>query len=272
MAYRASIDAYFERLGFVGSIAPTLETLGQLHAAHIASIPFENLDPLLGVPVRLELPNLEHKLIFDRRGGHGLEHNLLLKAMLADLDFEVELHSAHVLWGGGEGDDDAPDHVVLTIDFPSGTYLVDVGFGGLTPSMPLRLRDAMEQQTPHELFRIASVAGNWQVEAQLAEGWRPLYRFDRAPCDDRLIAEINERVSTAGPLTRRLLAGRVLPDARLLLRDNRFTLRRAGAEAETQLLETAIDLRAVLSQRFGIALPPEAALDTVLGRFATGAS
>jgi N-hydroxyarylamine O-acetyltransferase len=50
---QVNIDAYFERIAFSGSIAPTLETLQQLHALHPAAIPFENLDPLLGVPVLL---------------------------------------------------------------------------------------------------------------------------------------------------------------------------------------------------------------------------
>ena len=34
------IDAYFERIGFAGSIAPTLETLAQFNALHPAAIPF----------------------------------------------------------------------------------------------------------------------------------------------------------------------------------------------------------------------------------------
>ena len=80
------IDAYFERIGFAGSIAPTLETLAQLHALHPAAIPFENLNPLMDMPVRLELRNLEQKLLFDRRGGMCIEHNLLFKALLESLE------------------------------------------------------------------------------------------------------------------------------------------------------------------------------------------
>ena len=69
MSDDANIDAYFERIGFSGSIAPTLQTLEQLHQLHPAAIPFENLDSLTDVPVRLELRNLEQKLLFERRGG-----------------------------------------------------------------------------------------------------------------------------------------------------------------------------------------------------------
>ena len=40
MSEEANIDAYFERIGFAGSIAPTLQTLELLHARHPAAIPF----------------------------------------------------------------------------------------------------------------------------------------------------------------------------------------------------------------------------------------
>ena len=69
MGEEANLDAYFERITFAGSIAPTLATLEQLHALHPAAIPFENLDSLLGLPIRLELRNLEQKLLFEKRGG-----------------------------------------------------------------------------------------------------------------------------------------------------------------------------------------------------------
>src|SRR5690349_12077583 len=91
-----NIDAYFERIGFSGSIAPTLQTLETLHALHPAAIPFENLDPLMGVPVRLELKNLEQKLLFDKRGGYCFEHNLLFKAMLEDLGYDAAGLAARV--------------------------------------------------------------------------------------------------------------------------------------------------------------------------------
>ena len=65
VASKANIDAWFERIGFAGSIAPSLETLGQLVQAHTLTIPFENLDPLMGAPVRIEIANLQQKLLFD---------------------------------------------------------------------------------------------------------------------------------------------------------------------------------------------------------------
>src|SRR5262249_14620665 len=57
------VDAYFQRIGYAGKRTPTLETLRALHARHTEAIPFENLNPLLKWPVRLDAPSLEEKLV-----------------------------------------------------------------------------------------------------------------------------------------------------------------------------------------------------------------
>src|SRR5688572_5787925 len=92
------LDAYFERIGHRGPRPATLDTLAAIHALHPAAIPFENLDPFLGRPVRLDLPSLERKLVDERRGGYCFEHNLLLAAVLRRLGFAVTGLAARVLW------------------------------------------------------------------------------------------------------------------------------------------------------------------------------
>ena len=60
------------------------------------SIPFENLDVLLGRPISLEPEALFQKLVVERRGGYCFEQNLLFKAALEALGYEVEPHLARV--------------------------------------------------------------------------------------------------------------------------------------------------------------------------------
>ena len=38
-----NVDAYLERIGYRGPLAPTAETLRRLHVAHLLTVPFENL-------------------------------------------------------------------------------------------------------------------------------------------------------------------------------------------------------------------------------------
>ncbi|EOC0415520.1 arylamine N-acetyltransferase, partial [Cronobacter dublinensis] len=52
MAFRR--QDYFARIGFTGEPLPTLATLNALHQCHTATIPFENLDVLLGREILLD--------------------------------------------------------------------------------------------------------------------------------------------------------------------------------------------------------------------------
>ena len=66
------LNGYFERIGYRGAAAPTFAVLHELVTAHTRTIPFENLDPLLGVPVDDLSPEaLFDKLVHRRRGDGG---------------------------------------------------------------------------------------------------------------------------------------------------------------------------------------------------------
>src|SRR6185369_12237062 len=119
----ADVAAYFGRIGYQGPAEPTVETVYDLVAAHNQSIPFENLDPLLGIPVAdLSAAALSDKLVHRRRGGPL----------------------------------PAQTHQVLSVTVPGldGPLLVDVGFGGQTLTSPIRLEAGPVQETRHEPYRI----------------------------------------------------------------------------------------------------------------------
>jgi len=236
MSEDVDLNAYFERIAFTGSIAPTLQTLEALHALHPAAIPFENLSPLLGQPVSLDQLSLNQKLLYDRRGGYCLEHNFLFRGILEELGFAVRRHAAQVLWGEAEGYDPEPHHVALSVDIGGTTYLVDVGFGGLTMSAPLKLRSTVEQQTEHNLFRITGEDPIYRLEAKIGEEWRPLYSVDLAEPDDAMFAAMNADVSTApDSFFRHDLIVSLAPKGRqLTLLNNRLTSYNSGGEREVR--------------------------------------
>src|SRR3954463_13234449 len=137
MSEKVNLAAYFERIGFSGSIAPTLATLEQLHALHPAAIPFENIDAFLGLPVSLDQHSLEHKLLHSRRGGYCFEQNTLFMRVLKDLDFEVRGYAGHGLWWDPNSVGRAPSHMCLVVDIGGVSYLADVAFGSCTLTAPL---------------------------------------------------------------------------------------------------------------------------------------
>ena len=53
------LDAYLARIAYTGPRNASLDTLKALHFAHPQAIPFENIDPFLGRPVRLDLAALQ---------------------------------------------------------------------------------------------------------------------------------------------------------------------------------------------------------------------
>ncbi|MDI9653676.1 arylamine N-acetyltransferase, partial [Burkholderia cenocepacia] len=64
------LSRYFSRIGYDGPAAPTLDVLRRLHLLHPQAIPFENLNPLTGARVALDLPAIVDKVVERRRGGY----------------------------------------------------------------------------------------------------------------------------------------------------------------------------------------------------------
>ncbi|HEY9009989.1 MAG TPA: arylamine N-acetyltransferase [Devosia sp.] len=260
-----NIDAYFERIGFAGSIAPTLETLQQLHALHVGAIPFENLDALMGVPVRLELKNLEQKLLYDRRGGYGPEINLLFKRLLEELDFKVKGVAARVFWNVPDGAEPQATHLALVVESNGSSYLADVGFGGMTLTTPIRLRTAMEQETSHGWFRLTGGGEeDWALETRIGEEWKLLYRFTLAEKSFEDIVTMSDMLAADPGFNTTLRAARIGRDRRLALRNARLTTRLIDGSVDVRMIASVEDAREVLANTFGIALPNNERLNPAL--------
>ena len=104
------LDAYVERVGLSGRPGLT-----ELHRAHVTSIPFENLDPYQGLPVSLQVEDLERKLVRERRGGYCFEQNLLLKAALEALGADVDMFLARTRVDAKPGVVRPRSHLVLRV-------------------------------------------------------------------------------------------------------------------------------------------------------------
>jgi N-hydroxyarylamine O-acetyltransferase len=267
-----NLNAYFERLGFAGSIAPTLATLEALHALHPAAIPFENLDPLMGVPVLLDQQSLEQKLLRDKRGGFCFEHNTLFKRVLEDLEYEVRGYAARVLWGHPEAAVRPVSHMVLTVDIGGMTYLCDVGFGGTTLSAPLKLRADIEQATPHETFRLVGVDEGFRLDVQISGEWRQVYQFDLVEQSEEDYALLSDAIAANHRERQLLTVARTEKGLRNNLLMNRLSTHVIGEESVRRYIEDLAELKDVLATTFGIYLPAAEQLDPVLERVITTAA
>ena len=262
MSEEANLEAYLKRINYSGSIAPTLNTLEMVHKLHPAAIPFENLDPLMQRPVRLQLSDIEQKLVHERRGGYCFEHNLLLKAVLESMDYKVTPVAAGVLWGHPEGHiPESTGHMALVVDVDGINYLVDVGFGAQVATGPLRLRGDLEQETPIERYRLSGGHPKWKLETEIAGEWKPVYEFTTTSHTlDEFIA-LND-VAMAR-FRDDLIAARVEGTKRHALFNARLRTHENG-ETTTRMLTTLLELRDVLTNVFGINLPTSDRLDPAL--------
>lgn len=263
MTDEIDLDAYLRRIGWRGAVATDLATLRGLAMAHVATIPFANLNPLLGLPVDLELVALQRRLVQEGRGGYCFEQNLLFEAVLRAVGFEVTGLIARVLWGQPEDAQTPQSHMLLRVELGGEGWLVDVGFGGHVLTGALRLQPDIEQATGHEPFRLLRRDAEWRMQSLTHGEWRTLYRFELRPTPmiDYVVA--NHYVSThpASRFVNNLMLGRTPRDSRLSLFNREFTLRRRGREPEHRILRNVAELRDVVEQEFLLRIPAGAEID-----------
>jgi N-hydroxyarylamine O-acetyltransferase len=252
------LDAYFHRIGYRGRREASLAALRALHALHPISIPFENLDVIRGVEVRLDLRSIEKKLVTDRRGGYCFEHNALFAAVLEALGFRVTTLGARVRWQIPAHTPMPLTHMVLCVDLDGMSWLADVGFGGLTPTAPLRLDVEDAQPTPHETFRIVRSADAYALQAQVADEWSDVYRFtleQQHPIDYEVASWFTSRHPTSR-FMQNLIVSRAGNDGERVALFNRELVVRRGPTAEKRAVDTPDELLGVLASWFGLHFPP----------------
>ena len=254
------LDAYFARTGYTGPRTPTLAALHGIVAAQAQTIPFENLDVLLGRPISLEPDAVFKKLIHDRRGGYCFEQNSLLHRVLAALGVTVPTLSARVRWQRPRDLTPPRTHVFLRVELDGAAWLADVGVGGvsLTGAIPFD-PSGRELPTPHDTRRIVREGASLFHQIRLGETWADVCEFtgEAMPPIDCELANWFTSAHPQSHFRNRLIAARAVPaGVRLTLLNHEFTTRGADGRAHTRPLGTPDELLAVLAENFGLRFPP----------------
>ena len=256
------LDSYFERIGYAGPARVGETLLKDLHWRHVATIPFENLDVILGRPIDLDPAAIHDKLVSRRRGRYCFEQNNLFRAVLAELGFTVEALSARVWWGRTDGSLPPRTHMALRVKNGDENYLSDVGFGGMTPPSPLVWEMGLAQPTSHETYRLvplndSRVPDEIALQAEISGAWETLYSFHPQAVDPAEFALPNWYVSThpSSFFTQQMIAARPHSAGRHVLQERKATARALDRSEVVQQLEGAGDLGGMLGTRFGLNLP-----------------
>jgi N-hydroxyarylamine O-acetyltransferase len=247
------VDAYYERIGYDGSRQPSLETLRGLHRSHLYSVPFENLDIALGIPIILDPARLYDKIVSRRRGGFCYEVNGLFYELLLALGFRVAMLSGCVRRDDG-GFGPEFDHMLLKAELPD-PWLADVGFGESFVD-PLPLKVGAEGAENGQLFSVKPENGGWELHRRDSDGTDvPLYRFSDVAHQLSEYVPMCEyhQTSPESSFTRRRICTMAKPDGRITLAGMRLIETKNGLSRET-ILASEQELRACLGEQFGVQL------------------
>jgi N-hydroxyarylamine O-acetyltransferase len=247
------VDAYLERIGYRGPLAPTAETLRRLHVAHLLTVPFENLSIHASEPILLEDDSLFDKVVARRRGGFCYELNGLFASLLRALGFHVEMLSAAVAKPTGEFSPDFA-HMALLVTLKE-RWLADVGFGDSFVE-PLLLDERAEQTQGARAFRIEEDGARLVLLRRDAGGaWEPQYRFGLEPHAFADYAEMCRfhQTSPESHFTRSRICSRLTSDGRVTLSGARLITTSGGEKVEREL-EGETEYTAALLEHFGISM------------------
>ncbi len=254
------LPAYLARLGYQEEPGPDATTLRALHEAHVAAIPFENLDIPLGRGIRIDLGSIQTKLVGQRRGGYCFEHNALFAAALEEIGFPVTRLSARVRSGGAVL---LPrTHMLLKVEADGISWICDVGFGGWGLLEPIPLAEDVDRPQGAWNYRLKREDDvTWVLQCPECPTGPDLYAFDltrHLPVD----YEPANHYTSTHPDSRFVIsvtAQRAGHKVRLILR-NRELITVCAEGTTIEPVETNAHLLKVLRERFGIKLPAESRL------------
>ena len=252
------LGRYFARIGYSGPATVDLDTLNAVMQAHAQSVPFENLDVLLGRPIDLSPDALQRKIVTEHRGGYCFEQNGLLLHVLRTIGFQVTPLSARVRYQRPRDYTPARTHLFLSVQLGGAPWVADVGVGSMSLTSAFRLDLDGEQPTRHEPRRILREGARYFHQARLGDDWHDVLEFtgEEMPEIDRELANWFTSAHPQSHFRNRLIAARALPDGQRLTLVNRdLTLRRRNGEAETRTIDSPAELVRVLDHEFGLHFP-----------------
>jgi N-hydroxyarylamine O-acetyltransferase len=244
------LERYLDRIGYTGPLEPSPQALDELQRRHLMSVPFESLDPHLGVEVTVEPEAAYRKVVEDLRGGYCFELNGLLAWALEELGYSVTRLAGRPSKGDGSlGPEFA--HLTLMVEL-NRRWLVDVGFGSPFILEPLDLDERAVQSRGGRPYRIRE-DGDGLVAEELEVAEPNSYRFTLTEQPQEAFAE-QCRIYSTDPnssFVRRGVVAVTLEDGWMSMTRTRFRAERSG-ELTERPIESEERWHAELEQNFGL--------------------
>ena len=219
------VDGYLTFLGYADRPAPTVASLVELHRRHLARVPYENLEIMLGRPPSVAPLDSLARVGRVGRAGYCFHQNGALEVALRELGFAVERRHGHVWTSEDDRHTGVLNHLVLVVtglptdDNPGGEWWPDVGLGdALGDPLPLVVGEYEQGGFDYALTEVRD--DGWSF---LADKTGLVHRRRGVRRPDRRRDRRTARLALHAP--RRAVrhgAGRAAPDARARRRGARL--------------------------------------------------
>ncbi|ABC93604.1 probable arylamine N-acetyltransferase protein (plasmid) [Rhizobium etli CFN 42] len=231
------LDAYLARIGLEQPLRVSIDTLSQLHRAHLMTFTFEALDAFMGWPSAITPAAAFAKMVEGRRGGWCYEMNGLFGAALAALGFRVTR-----LCGGVQreklGDIAIGNHLTLRVDLDR-SYLAEVGVAdAIIEPVPLAVGPISQRGFD---FSIMPADGGWLRFNNHMHGIAKSFDFKADHSDEAAMVATHGWLmqDPASPFTNALAVLRHTADGYVALQND--CLRRVTANSLSEQRITSAD-------------------------------
>ncbi|MGI9232141.1 MAG: arylamine N-acetyltransferase family protein [Woeseiaceae bacterium] len=256
-----NLPSYLHRIGFGGSVQPSSDTLAALLRCHVLTIPFENLDVQLGIPVTTAAEAAFEKIVGRERGGWCYEQNGLFGWALSEVGFEVTRVAAAV-HRDDRGTAALANHLCLLVRTPDNresVYLADVGFGG-SMLEPIRLETSQHDQAPFRIGLRMLDDGYWRFKEESGTD-TVSYDFLAEPGDEAAMSEKCEQLQTNpdSSFVLSFVAQKRATETHISLRGRVLTVVTATSK-ETRTLQSRDEFAETLKNQFQLDVADAASL------------
>jgi N-hydroxyarylamine O-acetyltransferase len=138
------IEKFLKRINYQGRANVDLESLTKLQTSFLKTVPFENLDIMLGKTLDYSQESVFDKIVTKNRGGLCYECNGLFHDMLNQIGFDVSFIICAMFPDKAQKIDFS--HMALVVTLNNIEYLVDVG-NGKSFGEPLTIQTISKSQS-----------------------------------------------------------------------------------------------------------------------------
>ena len=240
-------------LAYLKSSTPNLENLAKIQWSHLTNYPFQSLSTVLHLPISIKPDDIYQKIVVDKQGGYCYEQNLLVLAVLTNLGYKARPLTGYIVHDNAPDTPKARTHVLLLVTIKTQDYLLDVGYGGLVPTAPLKFVVDEVQNTPHGRYKIISHDDKYIVCADVKDEWQMLYAFDLQPQNQHDLEMGNWYISTypKSPFRNMLMVSRIEANGiRHNLLNNTYKRHTIGGPSVTEYLANTDEIITKLNDTF----------------------